>query len=242
MLFFFIYVSSALIIDNLKVINKFNIKKINHPKQSLNIRNLLSPNHRKIKSRFRYPRLRIDDLYEEDEFFYDDDEINKEEQLWFITPLSTPAVLSTLTQWLHEYDQNSTEATSLMEMMGWQEMVAIKDRPGFHLSIGLCSENTIRAIAQFQSVHSDKKNLLLIDSEEDLLEVQPLTIRAIATSIREDLAVDMLLDIFSTINTGPFILNGKNVELANKPYINFNWNRLKFVPRWFLATVYKCVN
>lgn len=239
---FLLHSADALIIDSSKVINRV-INPISHHRHTLNIRNILHPNHRKIKKRFRSPRLEMDDLYEEDEFFYDEQEdLGEDEQLWFIAPLSTPAVLTTLTQWLHGYDKNSTEATSLMEMMGWQEMVAIKDRPGFHLSIGLCTDNTIRAVAQFQSVHSDKKNLLLIETEEEMLEVQPLTIRAIATSINDDFAIDMLLDIFSTVNSGPFLLNGKNVELTNKPYINFNWSRLKFVPRWFLDTVYKCVN
>lgn len=234
--------ANALIIDSSKIIKKVNIHLVSNQKQSLNIRSVLNSKHKKFKKRFRSPRLELDNFYEEDEFFYDDEQDINEEQVWFITPLSTPSVLSTLTQWLHEYDQNSTEATSLMEMMGWQEMVAIKDRPGFHLSIGLCSENKIRAIAQFQSVHNDKKNLLLITNEEELFEVQPLTVRAIATSANEDFAIDMLLDIFSTVNSGPFVLNGKNVEITNKPYINFNWNRLKFVHKWFLDTLYKCMD
>lgn len=226
-----LFFSNALFVGPSVVQNQVSTKTLMHPRQSLKIRNNLKPYHKKTQLRSKYKNRSRSSKLELSGY--------NEQQTWFITPLSTPAVLATLSQWVHEYPKNSIEANSIMEMMTWQEMVAIKDCPGFHLSIGLCCEHTIRAVAQFQSVHNDKKNLLLINDEEDILNVQPLTVRAIATSKDEDFAIDMLLEIFSNINNGPILLNGNKVlELDTDKYINFNWKRLKFVPKWFLDVIY----
>lgn len=159
---------------------------------------------------------------------------------WTITPLSTPAVLSTLSHWLHDYDISTGEATSIMEMMSWQEMVSINDQPGFHLSAGLCYLNTVRAIVQFQTVHSDKKNLLILNESDNILEAIPITIRAIATNKNEDIALKILLDIFNNINNGPILSRSDNGSLTVcfNEYIQYNWQRLKLQPRVYLDVLY----
>lgn len=159
---------------------------------------------------------------------------------WTIAPLSTPAVLSTLSHWLHDYDRNTGESTSIMEMMGWQEMVSINDQPGFHLSVGLCYLNTVRAIVQFQTVHSDKKNLLILNENDNILDAVPITIRAIATNKNEDIALNILMDIFHNINNGPILSRADNGSLivGYSGYIQFNWQRLKLQPRVYLDVLY----
>lgn len=226
----FVSLANSLMVNHIPIKYKFTTKPAptNHWKPQ-KIRNILHPVHKKNKPRFRTPRLELAG--------YDG------QQEWFMVPLSTPGVLATLSQWLHEYDSNSTEAQSIQDMMVWQEMVAIKDTPGFHLSIGLCCENTVRAVAQFQSVHNDNNNMLLVGLDDDVMgKVSPITVRAIATSVDEEHAVSMLIDIFEAINNGPMILNGRPEMQQRDKYINFNWKRLKFVPRWFLAMLYKLGN
>lgn len=204
-----------------------NIKNHKLDKQYTQIH--YTPNFKLENKRYQHPRMELP--------IPDDEEKEMiSQQEWFFSPLSTPAVITTLSHWLHGYEEGSCESNSIKEMLGHQVKRSIKDVPGFHLAVGLLCEDTIRAIFQLENVHHDKRNALFLEKPEDVHDIVPFTVRSICIPSDEQYAGSLLINLLSQYNNGALIVNTETQK--SDALIRFNPKTLKQNPRWYFAVLY----